>query len=363
MSYKAVTINDSYVFVHPRGNADMDGDKTIDLKNLQKGAEMAQKQGRKLVTIGKFYLNKSLKPLSENLYWDGNLSTELIATNNDPFVMVDAPRPVDNGEANVMINKVWRIQNLKLKGSGTGIRPAPTYGDGEGSLFEMISCDGFDYAMDLEFCLNADIVKPAAINCKHGWKIQTGAAWGGSNSNSQSNNVRVHKPRFYARPDSVYGLWVLGCSGVVVDEPIIEGWGVKAGIRFDSLGSTVVKDFSVINGFHFECVNGAIDAALSASIIGGKISIDGYFGQHPAKIADVRSTVFTECEIKNTRWAVPKGGLFYNQNCNWEGSYNTYNGGAITNSNFASLVEGTPVQECGGVGCGTNKFKLVETPR
>lgn len=367
-------VKHSYIFVNPRPG--LIGDEytlyasigampqdTVDWCNLQMAINKATQTGRRIELRGEYTINRPLVAEKyKSLKIEGNGAT--IKT-LDNIVMLDRPVPNDNGDANVMINQTWDIRNLKLKGGSIGLRPGPTYGNGEGSYLERIVGEDLDYVMDLEFCLNGNIISPSAVNCKHGWKIQYGARWGGNNSNSQSNNVRIFKPRFYSPSDGVYGIWVLGCSGVVVDEPIIEGFSVEAGINFDGNGSTVVKDFKVINGYHFECVNGARQAALKARILGGKVSLDGYFGQYPAIIADCASTGgYMEFEFKNIQWAKTVNGmLFMNGGCTWEGSYSQYENGAIKESNFPSLVGGITVQECGGDSCGYNKFWITEIPR
>ena len=371
MAYEAVIIDNDRVFVHPRGNGDVipGSSDTYDYRNLQKGIKWAQEQGRKLVLLGKtYYINRRLQVDKYNLYFnlDGNYAT-IKTTNSDPFVLIDRPVPTDNSDANVMINTIFNVENLKLEGSSTqvGIRPGPTYGDGEGSYFKHIKGKGLKLVMDLEFCLNADIIKPSAVNCLNGWKVQFGQRWGGNNSNSQSNNVRIYKPRFYAPANAQYGIYYFGCSGGVIDEPIIEGFKTDVGIYCDGNSSTVVKTFNIINGYHYECVNGSTTAALKVRLAGGKASLDGFYGQYPTIVADMGATIgYMEFEFKNMAYAVPLAGkLFNNEGCTWEGEFSTYQSGAIKNSNFASLVKGVPVSLCGGDSCGSNRFKINEIPR
>lgn len=343
----------------------------VDYANLQYAMYQQEQTGKPIVLIAKtYYVNRSIQSGKQHWYVviEGNYA-KIQTTNGDPFTVFGRPQPIDNGEANVMINAIWDIENLRIYGSNTqvGIEPGPTYGtEGSGSWFKSISANGLKEAIHLRFCLNADIFKPSAANCASGWIADMGNWPGATNSNSQSNNTRIYKPRFYGTGTQPFAIKYFAASGGVVDQPIVEGGGtLAAGIIFDGNNSSVVKDGNIINGYHFENVNGATEGAVKVRM-SGRFGLDGFYGQYPTIIVDAAGAGNFELDVSNVVYAVGKNGkLFRNTNTGttWTGGFNTWQNGAITNSNFPSLFEGTPPSLCGGVGCGSNKFKLFETPR
>jgi len=343
----------------------------VDWANLQQAVIDQEKTGKVIELIAKtYYVNRSVQAgkYQSFVVIRGNYA-KIATTNSTAFAVLGRPSPTDNGDANVMIQSIWNIENITFTGANTqvGVEPGPTYGvEGSGSLFSQLQFNGLKEAIHTRFCLNADIIKPAFSNCVSGAIIDMGNWTGADNANSQSNNVRIYKPRWYGGGSQDAAIRYLAASGGVVDQPIIEGGGtLRVGIEFDGKASNVVKDGAIINGYHFENVNGATEAALKVRFAGGRFKHDGYFGQYSTIVADIGSASGNmEYDLTGMVYAVPKNGkLFRNANSTYTGGFNTYQGGAITNTNFKTLFEGTPVDICGGIGCGNNRYKIVETPR
>lgn len=343
----------------------------VDWANLQQAVIDQEKTGKVIELIAKtYYVNKSIQAGKNQMYVviRGNYA-KISTTNSVAYTILGRPSPTDNGDANIMIQAIWNVENITFTGSNTqvGIEPGPTYGvEGSGSLFSQLQFNGLKEAIHTRFCLNADIIKPAFSNCVSGAIVDMGNWNGATNANSQSNNVRIYKPRWYGGGNQDAAIKYIAASGGIVDQPIVEGGGtLRVGIEYDGKGSTVVKDGSIINGYHFENVNGATEAALKVRFLGGRFKHDGYFGQYSTIVADLGSTGgYLEYDLTGMVYAVPKNNkLFRNSGCTFTGGFNTYQSGAITNTNFKTLFEGTPVDICGGIGCGYNRYKIVETPR
>lgn len=381
------SVETPYIYVKPHGSAQtlsqagiptsnypgitVTVNDMVDYCNLQFAISTQSQNGKPIVLIQKdYFINRGLTAAKFHYYVmiQGNYA-RLNTTNADAFAILSKPSPVDNNEANIMAMSVWDIENLRLNGSltQTGIEPGPSYGvEGNGSWFKSISANSLKTAMHLRFSLNADIFKPAATNCTTGWVFDMGNWPGADNANSQSNNGRLYRPRWYGGGIQDAAAKFIAVSGGITDQPIIEGGGtLRVGIEVDGKGSTVVKDNAIINGYHNENVNGMTEAAYKVTMLGGRAKLDGYYGQYPCMIVDAKSlTGNFEFEISNIYYARAKAGkLFKGSLVTWIGGMNGYESGAITNANFPSLFSGTAPRLCGGIGCGYDMFKLDEFPR
>ena len=137
---------------------------------------------------------------------------------------------------------------------------------------------------------------------------------------------------------------------------------VRNGINFDGKGATVVKDFTVEN-VHFECVNGATNAFLKVSILGGTVTVNKVFGQHASMFLDATSgSGLGFISIANVPWWVSKSGKFFKtSNISMHFDRNE----AFRGLN-ASMWEGTAPSSCmpiGTTGCGYHKYTFIDIPR
>lgn len=213
---------------------------------------------------------------------------------------------LDNGDATKQgaqtgLRSAFYIADLCFSGTNTpnctALHLKATYN----SVIER--CRFFDWydGIHLRFCLGAavksclfTVIKNIAINVDTGassvypggW---TGATYGG---NSQSNSTEIYKCRFWTVDNTAYfvsgglsaAIAVNGCSGVVIEQPIIEGataggsfpWNY--GVFFDARGSANVKDFTV-NRSHLECryYTSAIYLNLNGA---GKATVNGIYSQY-----------------------------------------------------------------------------------
>ena len=290
---------------------------------------------------------------------NGNYS-KLVGTGTDPIFGRQSPN--DNSDANVMVDLRCFFRNLILKGSNSqiGIDIGPSYG----AYYQNILGDNLKECIHLRFALRTTIDNCFATNCVSGWFADRGNWAGSTNFNSQSNHTTFRSCRYFGSGDVAFGIYA--ASGCIVEDCIIEGFQVRAGIDFDGQSSTVVKDFTVKNT-HFECTNGATEAFIKIRMHSGIVTIDKVFGQYSAILADIGATVgYITAEISHVSYWVAKNGKSFNNagSVGWILKYNE-NPFATTTplTTIPNWFNGIAVQNCNGPGCGSNRFTYVGIPR
>jgi hypothetical protein len=351
------TINSNY----PGINATISDN--VDWAAWQMAIKLATSNGGTVKAKGGIYYlgpkSLTIEKYSKYFEIDGGYS-KLVSTGSLPIL--NRPSPNDNGDANVMVDLRCTFRNLVLKGTSNqiGIDIGPSYG----AYYQNILGESLKECIHLRFALRTTIENCFATNCNIGWIADRGNWAGSTNFNSQSNHTTFRSCRYFGSGDMAFG--IIAASGCVVEDCIIEGSSVRAGIDFNGQGSTVVKDFTVKNT-HFECTNGASEAFIKIRIHSGLITIDKVFGQYASILADIGATTgYVTAEISHVSYWVAKNGKFFN-NANNVGWILTYNENPLTTNTPTTTVptwfNGTSVQNCGGPGCGSNRFSYIGIPR
>ena len=290
---------------------------------------------------------------------DGSYS-KLISTGSGPIF--SRPSPNDNSDANQMVNLRCTFRNLVLKGTSSqiGIDIGPSYG----AYYQNIMGETLGECIHLRFALRTTVDNCFATNCNIGWIADRGNWAGSSNSNSQSNHTTFRSSRYFGAGDAAFK--IIAASGVVIEDCIIEGVSTRAGIDFDGQGSTVVKDFTVRNT-HFECTQGATEAFIKIRMLNGIVTIDKVYGQYAAILADIGATGgYITTRISNVSYWVFKNGKAFNNvgNVGWILEYNENSLQTQTPSTTVpTWFSGAAVSQCGGQGCGANRFYFIAVPR
>jgi hypothetical protein len=154
--------------------------------------------------------------------------------------------------------------------------------------------------LHLRFCLSATvsrcmataianeaiIVDAADPSVSGGW---SGTTYGAATS--QSNSVEIFKFRHFCKFNTATTIKVVGCSGVVINQPIIEGDQQSRGIWFDSKGVTAVKDLTIFRS-HIETtfVNEAIFLQPGNN---SQVVVDGVFSQYNGVMVHCDSNTYS----------------------------------------------------------------------
>lgn len=335
----------------------------VDWAAWQMAVKEASTNGGSVKAKGGIYYigSKSIFIEKYSKYFEINGSyAKLISTGSSPIF--NRLSPNDNSDANIMIDLRCTFRNLVLKGTTTqiGIDIGPTYG----AYYQNILGETLGECIHLRFALRTTIDNCFATNCVSGWIADRGNWVGATNSNSQSNHTTFKSCRYFGSGDVAFGIYA--ASGCVVEDCIIEGFSCRVGIDFNGQSSTVVKDFTVRNT-HFECTNGATESFIKVRMLGGIVTIDKSFGQYASILADIGATGgYVTAHISHISYWVAKNGKFFN-NAGAVGWILEYNETPLNTQTPTTTVptwfNGTPVQNCGGPGCGSNKYSYLGIPR
>lgn len=247
-------------------------------------------------TPRKHYVNRAVElPVSNTANTGTNVSfftfkgngATILTTNSNTFNIFNRVPSTQSAALSTYVEARFNISGFVFVGSaaqGSGqaaIRLGPSYG----SLLNNIEGQ-IDIVLNLEFCLNARLENIQGNPKSYGIKVDYGSAWGGNNSNSQSNNVTMYNCRFYTSSGAFATYYVRGCSGVEINACIAEGFAPSYAIYFNNDLSTVVKNFRVKN-FHLEVACSVSAIYLRAN--GGEFVLDG--------ISDIYGQTFIEFDV------------------------------------------------------------------
>lgn len=343
---------------------------TVDRAAWQMAINEATDDSKAIIAYGDYYVNgtdDSISLTTDKYYTsftiEGN-GAYVHAVGTDDYTVFGVTAPTDNGDANVMTNNRYIINNLQVGGNLNAI--AFELGPSYCSRFNNVSVFGMDTAIVLRFALGTYITNLHVNDCNNGILIGIGNWSGAGTANSQSNSTIVESSRFYSTDATGIPIHVYACSGVWIKNVIIEGSDVLYGIKFDGASSTVVKDFHVL-GLHYECNPGtSSQAAIYVRMAGGIFNLDGAFGQYAALLVDAGATVgYMNCKISNVPYWVPKNGKFYNNggNTSWYLDWDEYQYGTV--AEIPSKFSGTAVSNAtaGTMGNGNNKVIQISIPR
>lgn len=284
----------------------------------------------------------------------------IISTGTSPIFSRTSPN--DNTDANQMVNLKCTFRNMTLKGTNAqiGIDIGPSYG----AYYQSINGETLAECIHLRFALRTTVDNCFSTNCNVGWVADRGNWAGSSNSNSQSNHTTFRSCRWFGAGDA--GFKIIAASGCVIEDCIIEGASVRAGIDFDGQGSTVVKDFTVRNT-HFECSSGSTEACIKIRMHSGLVTIDKVYGQYASILVDAGATIgYMNVRISNISYWVFKAGKAFNNagNVGWvfEGNDNPFQTNTPSTT-VPTWFNGVAPSLCNGVGCGSNRFFYTGIPR
>ena len=159
--------------------------------------------------------------------------------------------PENQKEAlNKMMSTRFVFNDLTISGGKKAINLGATYGS---SINRCNFSGQKEAAVDVQFGLNTSIFQ---CNSTGAWKdnfiLRTGADWGGSANNSQSNHSVMDMCRVYARNGAHSAFMVLGSGGCVIRDAISEGSSnIEYCIIIDRLNSSTVR-LSKIENLHIE---------------------------------------------------------------------------------------------------------------
>ena len=195
----------------------------------------------------------------------------------------------DQADALVQVNTTFILKNILFRGSTTRVQKGLHLKCSYNSELSNLVFTDLDIGLHLRFCLGATVSRNMAVGIiNEALYIDAGDAsvpggWTGTSyasATSQSNSVEVFKFRHFCKFNTATSIKVSGCSGVVINQPIIEGSQQSRGIWFDSKAVTAVKDFRIQRA-HIETtfVNEAIFLQPDNNT---QIEIDGIFSQYNA---------------------------------------------------------------------------------
>jgi len=313
---------------------------------------------------GDLYLNRSIViPDDKSSLVINGRGYALNATTSNSFTFIGRIAPIDNGDANLMVDAKYIIRDLWINGNGNqyGIALGPGYGH----LIENCRINNVITGNHYRFALKSGIDNCEANSVQNGFIFDHGNWPGATTSNSQSNSSWMNNSRVYFNQSGNIGTGVYAASGFNGSNHIYEGHTCRMAFEFDSKGATVVRD-GRLTGVHYEVVNNPakVESAFKIRLTGGMFNLDNIFGQHPAMLIDGSSTSGS-ATIKLTDLAYWRSGkIFKSSNVSWQLADCEFESGQISSSNFQSLFSGTAPQPCNGApGCGYNRFTVSPTPR
>lgn len=224
-------------------------------------------------------------------------------------------RVINNqSDALINVNTLFKIDAVAFKGVGNlqkGLHLKCSYN----SQLTNLCFSQLNVGLHLRFCLSATVsggmafgITNEALHIDAGDPIEPGG-WTGTSygsATSQSNSVEVFKFRHFCTFNTATSIKVSGCSGVVINQPIIEGGQQSRGIWFDSKGVSAVKDLRIQRA-HIETtfVNEAIFLQPDNNT---QIEIDGIFSQYNAIMVHCDSSTYggyNNVIIRNINYITP----------------------------------------------------------
>lgn len=321
--------------------------------------------GAIVVASGNYYLNKGIRFADDKkVHVYGGI---LNAVNNNVWTFLYRTAPGTNEVlANQQNLNRFTFNNMVLNGtnsSGTVFQKGHEMQGSYNSEYNNIQYNNLTDCGIMNFELNTKISYCLANGCVRGWSV--GYLPGLLISFYQSNNCHFYACQFRGNPaptPSEYAFKFRAVSGCVVDKCIVEGKQVVNAVDFDDENVSTVFEFRV-TAMHFECEQGATNAAVKIRNRQGIMMMDGMFGQSPALLADCFSyTGNSRLIVKNVPYWVPNasGKMFRNQDFSYvfENNY----GQMYLASNIPNLFTGTPVIQITGTSTGNNAFKHIGLP-
>lgn len=338
----------------------------FDWANLQYAMYLEWQTGKKYQTYGTFKGIPKMVDMGVNNYYldfDGTFAN-FYTSNNNAFAVFGRPTPTNMGDANLMIQAMYDIENINIyaQSNQIGLQPGPTYT----STYKGINVTGAKTGIWLQFNLNATVTSSMLTNCTNGLlfdMLDPAKTSGATNANSQSNHSSAHHVRIYGNGEIGFGS--IASSGTSFEDCIVEGFKYKYPYFVDGKNSTVVKNANYKTN-HYEGINGlglcgSGEAMFKIRLLGGTVTINDIFAQYAGCVIDAAGTAAAVViHLEKTNWVVTPsdGKLFYNGGTTqWHFDWNTV--GDIMNPNtISSRFAGASVNQCGGWACGNNKWQM-----
>lgn len=334
----------------------------------------------RVITQGSYLINRNVEiPKSINrLYWDGGYAL-IDTTNSNAFTLFSTELPTDNGDANVVVDNIYHINCLRLKGdpAQTGLQFGPSYG----SQYSNLEFVDLSMGQRIIFNLGAHFQNIRITDCDVGIQLTSGeddvdvvSYWtGAAKGTSQCNSTTFKNIRGYHGTTGTAMIDVLNADGIVVEDLITEGVRWENGVRLWADLSTV-RTIKLAN-VHYECTSGMDNnnsghALLWVRMQGGQAIIENVFGQHAALLVDVdqasgggRTTVL----LKDINWWVPStspsaSAEIARNNGNVQWIFENCDNQLFTEATAISYIRGTTPTAWGGPGSGNNKYIFTPTP-
>jgi hypothetical protein len=243
---------------------------------------------------------KTKKPKSKKLTIEcgsikGSISREL------PQTQGQAVDSIDN-----WYQYQFAFESISFTGSGSnGINMNCAYTSVRDCYF-----NGKDTAINLVFCMNAQIINNQVINSKKGGiclNVGTGKWQGAGNSTSASNHPYLEGNRVFNMEGAEFGLALISASGYWIQNHISEGKRPMYHIIDNDLNSTTVLNGGG-NNIHLES-----QATVAGVLIKSRQGIKDYtslYPQYPMTLFDVQSYAgAVQVNVNNLCW-IPSGTKF-----------------------------------------------------
>lgn len=264
--------------------------------------------------------------------------------------------PINNKEAlDYYTTAQFIIEGVEFTGNTNMI--ALDLGASYMSAYRDLKFNSFKTAIHLRFALRTIIDNCMATNCMNGFLVDIGnwpdASY--TSSNSQSNQTTISNSRVQYQIAGGSGntaIGVYGCSGVVVENCIVEGAKYKRAIEKDFKMCPNDKDFTARNlhleGIYGNAGSGSGEAYIYIRLVGVAV-IDGVYSQYSGCLVDAGGQPGeVTVVVSHVSWTVPDGAkkLFNNAGgVKWIFDANSYQSNITGNP---GIFTGTPVSKYAG---------------
>jgi len=294
--------------------------------------------------------------------------------------------PANSTEASAWQRRRFIIHNFLFNGQGavaTGSgKAAILLGESYNSRIYDNHFEYVDTAIKARFCMNTDIYHNNIVNHTGDAIVVTyGSDWGGTTANGASNHTRIIKNRIYGNINSGKGIYVIGASGIVIDDNIWEGdlsianpLGIAGtyAVYFDNGGAGTVKECT-IKSTHIERRHAAGGAFFYIRGTTGMYTIEKPYVQYDGTLIEVVTQnngypeiklsgigyIPNECKLKgdyHSRWIVEHNILPVVYGITSDATMRT--GAWTTGDNSTIWYSGYKSTTSNSIGTGTKNFTI-----
>lgn len=244
------------------------------------------------------YLPKTLASLSKTLVINGNGATIEPSGSTVLTTLMDRS-PLSQVEATGGMDACkFVIKDLQFNGktgSGTGLE----LGASIGSTIQNCSFKSLTTGISLKYCPMTKITGCTASSIGGMCFVVGYGSWtGATTQNTQSGNTRFEQCR---ASTGGYGCFVIYASNnVVIDQCVVDSGSPNYHIYFDSIGSPLVKSFTVTNT---QLSSPATLAGIKLKLAGGFAKIDGLYSDVDMTLVSAESAGgYPHLYVENVPW-------------------------------------------------------------